>query len=34
MKSGAPEWKSKLMKAMMSMKRLSWDGIETAYNGK
>lgn len=32
MKTGTPEWKSKLMKATMEMKRLSWDAIETAYN--
>ena len=32
MKNGTPEWKSKLMKAIMEMKRLSWDAIETAYN--
>lgn len=32
MKNGTPEWKSKLMKATMEMKRLSWDAIETAYN--
>lgn len=32
MKSGEIDKKSKLMKAIMEMKRLSWDAIETAYN--
>lgn len=32
MRSGTPEWKSKLMKATMEMKRLSWEAIEDAYN--
>jgi predicted 3-demethylubiquinone-9 3-methyltransferase (glyoxalase superfamily) len=34
MRNGTPEGKSKLMKATMEMKKLSWDGIENAYNGK
>ncbi|MBP9812001.1 VOC family protein [Candidatus Gracilibacteria bacterium] len=33
MRNGTPEGKSKLMKATMEMKKLSWDAIETAYNG-
>jgi predicted 3-demethylubiquinone-9 3-methyltransferase (glyoxalase superfamily) len=32
MKSGTPEGKSKLMKAIMEMKKLSWDAIENAYH--
>lgn len=32
MKNGEEEKKSKLMKAIMSMKRLAWDAIEEAYN--
>lgn len=32
MKSGTAEWKSKLMKATMDMKKLSFDAIEKAYN--
>ena len=32
MKSGESEKKSKLMKAVMGMRRLTWDGIEKAYN--
>ncbi len=32
MRSGTPEWKSKLMKELMEMRRLTWDGIEKAYN--
>jgi predicted 3-demethylubiquinone-9 3-methyltransferase (glyoxalase superfamily) len=31
-KNGTEEGKSKLMKATMEMKRLSWDAIENAYN--
>ena len=32
MKNGESEKKSKLMKALMEMRRLTWDGIEKAYN--
>ena len=32
MKNGETEKKSKLMKAVMEMRRLSWDTIENAYN--
>lgn len=32
MRSGTPEWKSKLMKWVMEMRRLSFDAIEKAYN--
>jgi len=32
MKTGDIEKKSKLMKAMMQMKRLTWDDIDKAYN--
>ena len=32
MRSGTPEWKSKLMKAVMEMKKLSWNTIEKACN--
>lgn len=32
MKTGDTEKKSKLMKAMMQMKRLTWDEIDRAYN--
>ncbi|MBC7498196.1 VOC family protein [Candidatus Gracilibacteria bacterium] len=32
MKTGESEKKSKLMKALMEMRRLTWDGIESAYN--
>ena len=32
MRSGESEKKSKLMKALMEMKKLSWKSIEDAYN--
>jgi predicted 3-demethylubiquinone-9 3-methyltransferase (glyoxalase superfamily) len=32
MRDGTPEGKSKLMKSIMEMKKLSWDAIEKAYN--
>ena len=31
MRNGTPEGKSRLMKELMKMKRLSWDAIEKAY---
>lgn len=34
MRDGTPEGKAKLMKAIMEMKRLSWAGIEKAYNNE
>lgn len=32
-KNGTPEGRSRLMKAILDMKRLSWDAVEKAYNG-
>lgn len=32
MRSGTPEGKSKLMKEVMEMRKLSWEAIEKAYN--
>jgi predicted 3-demethylubiquinone-9 3-methyltransferase (glyoxalase superfamily) len=34
MKSNDTEKKSRLMKALMEMKKLSWDAIENAYHWK
>jgi predicted 3-demethylubiquinone-9 3-methyltransferase (glyoxalase superfamily) len=34
MRDGTPEGKSRLMKATMEMRKLSWDAIEKAYHGE